>query len=171
MPTSIGNISFGGKNLSDEDAARVAAQFAAQRQAEAEHLAKRPEILARGEAALRRLLPIAQGHSGQCRYVAAFLLSLYNGGRFKFDLTDLRCLDRAIFADCLATLQMDAENYAEVHTFFPEGNAQFEKLAEDWRIPDRMQLREVIKESTLSADKYYDRLRLVRDNYIASQVP
>lgn len=171
MPTSIGNISFGGKNLSDEDAARVAAQFAAQRQAEADHQAKRPEILASGEAALRRLLPIAQGNSGQCRHVAAFLLSLYNGGRFKFDLTDFRCVDRAIFADCLAVLQMDAESYAEVHTFFPKGNAQFEQLAEDWRIPDRIQLREVIKESTLPAHQSYDRLRLVRDDYIAGQVP
>jgi len=170
MVDHIGKISFGGRNLSDEDAARIAAQFAAERQAEADHQAKRPQILVEGEAALRRLLPIAQNHSGQCRHVAAFLLSLYNGTRFKFDLTDLRCLDRAVFKDCIAVLQMDAEGYREVHTYFPNGNDQFEKLAEQWRIPDRVKLREALKVSTLPKDQYYDPLRLVRDDYIESEV-
>ena len=171
MTDPNGSIRFAGRNLSDEDKARISAQFAAERQAEADHQAKRPQILAEGEAALRRLLPIAQGHSGQCRHVAAFLLGLYNGIRFKFDLTDLRCIDRAIFKDCIAVLQMDAEGHREVHTYFPNGNEQFEQLAEQWRIPDRVQLREVLKESTLPQDQYYDRLRLVRNDYIDSQVP
>lgn len=171
MIDPTGNIGFSRRNLSDADKARIEADFAAARQAEADHQAKRPQILAEGEAALRRLLPIAQGHSGQCRYVAGFLLSLYNGTRFKFDLTDLRCIDRAIFKDCITVLQMDAEAYREVHTYFPKGGDQFEALAVQWRIPDRLQLREVVKESTLPKDVYYDRLRMVRDEYVASEVP
>ena len=52
-----------------------------------------------GIPALKRLLPIAQGHSGQCKSVARFLLSLYNGYRFPLDLRELRRIDAPIFAD------------------------------------------------------------------------
>ena len=93
-----------------------------------------------GEEALRRLLPIAQGNSGQCRYVAAFLLGLYNGRRFLFDLTDLRCLDLKIFNDCMAVLRMDFQPRQEVHTFFDQGNDEghkiFEGLAKRWNFKD-----------------------------------
>lgn len=95
-----------------------------------------PEIREKGEKALYRLLPIAKGHSGQCRYVAAFLLGLYNGQRFRFDLTDLRCVDYEIFADCMAVLRMDVLPIQEVHQFFEDGNALFEGLAERWGIKD-----------------------------------
>ncbi len=101
-----------------------------------------PAIRKEGEAALRRLLPIAQGHSGQCRYVAAFLLGLYNGRRFPFDLTDLRGLDRAIFNDCLTVLRMDYMPAREVHTFFDEGHDEghkiWEGLAKTWDIKDHL---------------------------------
>lgn len=168
MPTHIGNISFGGKNLSDEDAAAVVERFKQRDREEAEHQARLPAIRERGEAALRRLLPIAQGDTGQCRHVAAFLLSLYNGNRFRFDLTDLRCVDRAIFDDCLAVLQMDAQPQKEVHTYFPKGGQVFEALAAAWRIPDRLQLREVIKESSLTGGIHHDGLRQVREDYLES---
>ncbi|NDP60051.1 MAG: hypothetical protein GZ090_11915 [Oxalobacteraceae bacterium] len=87
-------------------------------------------------AALCRLLKIAQGDSGQCRHVAGFLLSLYNGNRFKMDLTDFRCLDQAIFADCLAVLKMDYRPAMEVHCYFLNGGEIFEQLAADWNIRD-----------------------------------
>ena len=89
-----------------------------------------------GVAALHRLLAIAQGHSGQCKYVAAFLLGLYNGNRFKFDLTDFRCLDTAIFYDCLEVLKMDHSPVREVHLYFKDGGKIWEQLAKDWRIRD-----------------------------------
>ena len=95
-----------------------------------------PKIREKGEKALYRLLPIAQGHSGQCRHVAAFLLGLYNGQRFRFDLTDLRCVDYEIFDDCMAVLRMDAQPLQEVHQFFENGNELFEGLAERWGIKD-----------------------------------
>jgi len=107
-----------------------------------ERLAALPKIRADGEAALRRLLPIAQGNSGQCRYIAEFLLSLYHGGRFPFDLTNLRGLDYAIFEDCLAVLRMDHTALKEVHMYFDkgnhEGNAIWEELARSWGIKDHL---------------------------------
>lgn len=171
MPTHIGNISFGGKNLSDEDAARVVAAFAESRREEEEHRAQLPGIRHRGEEALLRLVKIAQGNTGQCRHVAAFLVSLYNGIRFKFDLTDLRCVDRAIFKDCMAVLEMDAQPLQEVHLYFKDGNALFEGLASDWRIPDRMKLREVIRYSSVSSGVSMNdaNLRTVKDDYLASE--
>lgn len=87
--------------------------------------------------ALQRLWRIANGHSGQCRYVAAFLLGLYNGNRFPFDLTNFRALDAEIVADCLAVLEMDSCPSAEVHVLLGVPGQAFEKLAQDWRIRDR----------------------------------
>lgn len=87
-----------------------------------------------GEEALRRLLPIAQRDSGQSQRVARILLGLYNGHRFPLDLTNLRGLDYEILHDCLTVLRMDANAYMEVHLYFPNGGAIFEKLASDWRL-------------------------------------
>jgi hypothetical protein len=76
-------------------------------------------------------------YSGQCRIVAKFLLGLYNGNRFPFDLTDFRCLDTEIFKDCLAVLEMDNCPVQEVHQALGMVHGEFEKLAADWHIPDR----------------------------------
>ena len=97
-----------------------------------------PVIRQEGVAALRRLLPIAQGHSGQCRIVAAFLLGLYNGRRFPFDLVDFRGLDRAIFNDCMSVLRMDKTPEREVHTYFDNGSVIWEDLAKSWNIKDHL---------------------------------
>lgn len=85
-----------------------------------------------GEAALRRLLPIAQGNSGQCRSVAAVLLGCYNGSRFPLNLTNLRGLDYPILDDLMTVLRMDANAQQEVHYYFDNGSRIFEQLAEDW---------------------------------------
>lgn len=95
-----------------------------------------PIIRAEGEAALRRLFEVAHGHSGQCRYVAAFLLGCYDGPRFPFVLTSFRALDRKLIDDCIAVLRMDAQAQKEVHLYFQDGGAAFEKLAVDWNIRD-----------------------------------
>ncbi|MCL1962235.1 MAG: hypothetical protein FWG56_10825 [Desulfovibrionaceae bacterium] len=55
----------------------------------------------KGVAALKRLLTVASGRTGQCRCVAAFLLGLYDGQRFPFDLTDLCTIDNDLFEDCV----------------------------------------------------------------------
>jgi hypothetical protein len=86
-------------------------------------------------AALQRLWKIANGHSGQCKVVAGFLLGLYDGACFRFDLTDFRGLDDSIFIDCMTVLQMDSRNTIdEVHHLLNQPSSAFEQLAEDWGI-------------------------------------
>jgi hypothetical protein len=139
------------------------------RREQEERDARLPVVRMEGEAALRRLLPIAQGNTGQCRHVAAFLLGLYNGTRFPFDLTDLRCVDGEIFDDCMAVLQMDAQPAREVHTYFDNGGQVFEELAATWRVPDRMKLHEVIRHCGFPPGSADDDLRAIRDEYLDSE--
>lgn len=103
-------------------------------------------IETRGAAALRRLFETAHGHSGQCRYIARFLLGLYNGMRFPFDLTDLRAIDNDLFEDCMTVLRMDARvTRQEVHQYFDNGQQAFEQLVKDWNVEDMYQVREDAK--------------------------
>lgn len=85
-------------------------------------------------AALQRLWKVANGHSGQCKYVARFLLGLYNGTDYPFDLTNFRSLDQGLFEDCLTVLVMDSCPYQEVHVLLGCNSGEFNQLAEDWRI-------------------------------------
>ncbi|MDD2892575.1 MAG: hypothetical protein PHF20_01480 [Halothiobacillaceae bacterium] len=130
------------KMLRTEPSASALAELERMHKEREEYQRALPAIRKDGEAALRRLLEIAQGHSGQCRHVAAFLLGLYNGMRFPFDLTDFRSLDRAIFEDCLTVLRMDYTPAREVHTYFDnggdEGHKIWEGLALAWNIKDRL---------------------------------
>ena len=104
---------------------------------------ERDIIETRGVAALRRLYLVACRDSGQCRYIARFLLGLYNGIRFPFDLTDLRAIDAELFDDCMAVLNMDARlTRQEVHTYFEDGGAKFERLAKLWGVEDAQKLRQ-----------------------------
>lgn len=57
----------------------VEAAFAEMAREREEAAAKLPGIRAAGVEALKRLVAVAQGNSGQCRHVASFLLGLYNG--------------------------------------------------------------------------------------------
>ena len=90
----------------------------------------------KGLASLKVLLPAAQGHSGQSRVIAHFLLCLYNGDRFKFDLTDFRSLDTELMEHCLNVLRMDANPEKEVHKYFENGQKIWEGMAEDYRFID-----------------------------------
>lgn len=110
------------------------------------HDARQARAREEGEPALRRLFDVAHGHSGQCRYVAAFLLGLYNGSRFPFDLTDFRAVDSEIVDDFERVLRMDAVARQEVHTYFANGGKRFEALAERWRIPDVRRLKLVVNQ-------------------------
>lgn len=110
----------------------------------------RAEIREQAVPALLRLFSIAKGDSGQCGHVAAFLLSLYNGSRFTFDLTDFRSLDREIFDDCMLVLKMDAMPEQEVHCYIKDGQKQFEELAKNWLIPDRVVLKNLISKAEFS---------------------
>ena len=84
--------------------------------------------------ALRRLWDIANGHSGQCRVVAGFLLGLYNGEEYPFDLTAFRSLDQEIFMDCLTVLALDYHPEMEVHAWLGVSGDRFVQLADAWGI-------------------------------------
>lgn len=95
-----------------------------------------------GVEALKRLYKVACGDSGQCRFIARFLLGLYNGDRFPFDLTDLRAIDEALYEDCVRVLNMDARmSRREVHAYFEGGSRKWEALAHDWRVVDMRLVR------------------------------
>lgn len=119
----------------------VKAMFEQLHAEEARRQAERPQIEEAGVAALHRLMTVAEGHSGQCRYVAQFLLGCYNGQRFPFDLTSLRALDYALFDDCLAVLKMDCQPKQEVHGYIDNGGVRFELLAKNWNVLDVLKLR------------------------------
>ena len=65
--------------------------------------------------ALVHLWRMAQGYSSSEKAAARFLLGLYNGYRFKFDLTDFLLFDRGNFNRCMLVLAMDHTPKAEVH--------------------------------------------------------
>jgi hypothetical protein len=138
---------LGGANTQAKEKAASLEKLSAMYKQQADQRAQRPVILKEGVAALTRLFEVAQGDSGQCRYVAKFLLGCYNGKRFPFDLTDFRCLDTALFNDCMAVLQMDVQPEKEVHEYFPDGGRKFEQLVADWSLVDVSKLTSAARDA------------------------
>lgn len=124
------------KEIDPEEEARLRVAMQAQFREDAARFAELPAIRLEGEAALRRLLPIAQRDTGQSSVVARFLLNLYNGSRFPFDMADFRRLDYEVYDDCMAVLKMDSQPQKEVHRYFENGGAIWEGLAKDWGFKD-----------------------------------
>ncbi|WP_341325933.1 hypothetical protein [Methylotuvimicrobium sp. KM2] len=92
---------------------------------------ERETVLAAGLPALQRLANIAKGDTGQAGTVRRFLLGLYNGHRWPFDLTTFRGLDRDLFDDCMALLRMDARaTVKEIHQYFKNGGELFAAFAQ-----------------------------------------
>lgn len=83
-------------------------------------------------AALKRLLEIAKGDSGQCRRVANFLLAWWNAGELGgFDFTDAWNVDNAIVDDMVCVFAFVAR-----HNVYPDAyglGAEFENLVRLWR--------------------------------------
>jgi hypothetical protein len=104
-----------------------------------EHSLKEAET--EGMQALRRLWAHANGCTGQCKWTAAFLLGLYNGYRFPFNLTSFRALDEELFRDCLLVLIMDSRPSREIHELLEVGNEPFEELAKLWGVEDALRRR------------------------------
>lgn len=83
-----------------------------------------------GIPALLRLVKIADRDTGQAATVRQFLLGLYNGYRFPFNLVKLRSLDNDLFNDCMSVLTLDARVTAkEVHLYIDNGSKRFERWA------------------------------------------
>lgn len=109
----------------------LSARIAARMEAQARHEQQRPAARETALDALRRLVEVARGDTGQSRVVRLFLLGLYNGPRWPFLLTDLRCLDLELQDACFAVLRFDAGyNEKEIHRYLIDGEAILEGF---WR--------------------------------------
>lgn len=96
------------------------------------HQAQIPAIRNAGTQALNRLVPLALRDSGQSRILGRFLLGVYNGEDFPFELSALRGLDLPLFEDCLKVLMMDYTPDLEVHERIQGGNHIWQQLMERW---------------------------------------
>lgn len=69
-----------------------------------------------GEAALHRLVDIAENHhSGQSKIIAQMLANTFNGQEFHFNLNDLGRLQTSILKDVLAVIRMDSRPEKETY--------------------------------------------------------
>lgn len=86
-----------------------------------------------GIPALRRLIAVAQGSSGQSRICANFLLSLNDCSVFTFKLIELRNLDMHLWEDCMLVLKLDQRPRAEIHCLIENGHSIWEELQSTWK--------------------------------------
>lgn len=84
------------------------------------------------QAALERLIRIAQSDTGQSRRVASFLLAWWNAANCGgFDLTDLWAVDNAIAADMMTVFALIAntQSYPDVLGYADA----FKRILQVWR--------------------------------------
>lgn len=94
--------------------------------------AGRAQIKADGISALCRLVAATRHDSGQSAVIGRFLLGLWNGAAYPFDLVTLRGLDIALHDDCLAVLRLDEGAELEVHEYIENGTAIWADLRKRW---------------------------------------
>lgn len=103
----------------------------------------KPEISEPLEALAHFFIMASEGDHSGARVAACLLLGLYNGNRFKFDLTDLRLLDAANLKRALCLLEFDACPRMEVHQWLDklygrtDFGPRFEHLAHRWSLPGK----------------------------------
>ena len=94
---------------------------------------RRPAIIRTGTQALNRLIPIALSRTSAGNTIGHFLLGLYDGATFRFNLKHLHGLGVSEFEDCLQVLEMDYMPEVEVHQRVEEGESVWKELMEVWR--------------------------------------
>ena len=77
-----------------------------------------------------RLLPIARGDTGGSSRVAQFLLSLWNGYRYRVDLQDLLYIDNDIFQDMIQVLNDLHQTNTQLDTYLVENDIK--PVIESW---------------------------------------
>lgn len=85
-----------------------------------------------GLPALQRLVEVARCDTGQSQVCGRFLLGLYNGYAFPFNLIDLRRLDESLWNDCISVLKLDQRPKKEIHLLINDGHAIWEELKVAW---------------------------------------
>ncbi|SFP27732.1 hypothetical protein [Pseudomonas sp. NFPP28] len=94
---------------------------------------RRPAIIRSGTQALNRLIPIALSRTPAGNTVGHFLLGLYDGATFRFNLKHLHGLALSEFEDCIRVLEMDYMPEVEVHQRIDQGESVWKELMEVWR--------------------------------------
>ena len=77
-----------------------------------------------------RLLPIARGDTGGSSRVAQFLLSLWNGYRYRVNLQDLLYIDNDIFQDMIQVLNDLHQTNTQLDTYLVENDIK--PVIENW---------------------------------------
>ncbi|MBZ9559031.1 MULTISPECIES: hypothetical protein [unclassified Modicisalibacter] len=80
--------------------------------------------------ALKHLISAARGHSGQSHHLRRFLLGIYNGYDWPFELHRLRALDSGLAHDALVVLTEATFGSSEIHHWISNGDAVFLELWE-----------------------------------------
>jgi hypothetical protein len=77
-----------------------------------------------------RLLPIARSDTGGSSRVAQFLLSLWNGDRYRVDLQELLYIDRVIFQDMMQVMNDLYQTNTQLDSYINE--TDIEPVIENW---------------------------------------
>ena len=97
---------------------------------------------------------MAQRTSSSEKVAGRFLLGLYNGYHFPFDLTDLRLFDCANFKRAMLVLAMDHMPKAEVHVVLGDllGRSDRDMGAAFERLAYSLRLKGAVKKAELRAE-------------------
>jgi hypothetical protein len=89
--------------------------------------------------ALTKVLRMALDDCGGSRVCRDFLLSLYNGHAYPFDMNGLRSLDGGLYAACITIMNVDCRPQppVEIHEWFANGNKIFDKLKASRDLADK----------------------------------
>ncbi len=89
--------------------------------------------------ALIKVIKMALDDCGGSRVCRDFLLSLYNGHAYPFDMNGLRNLDSGLYVACITIMNVDCRpNPAlEIHEWFDNGNEIFDKLKASRDLADK----------------------------------
>lgn len=80
---------------------------------------------------LRMLIEIGLGDTDQSRHVRLFLLGLYNGNTWPFNLNRLRRIDKNLQVACLELLKVDTfQPIQEIHRYIESGSEIFRGLVD-----------------------------------------
>lgn len=92
-----------------------------------------------------RLWAMAQKDTNQGTHAARFLLGLYNGQSFPFDLTRLRSVDAQVLEDCLVVLQHSSYTNRWIEDILDVPFADFDALIKQRGWSPRLQKEALVE--------------------------
>ena len=100
-----------------------------------EHTARKEQH----KQALVKVIKMALDDCGGGRVCRDFLLSLYNGRDYPFNMNDLRNLDGGLYAACITIMNIDCRPNPpfEIHEWFDNGSEVFDRLKASRALADK----------------------------------